>query len=332
MRGADDLNASTIFIIALTTSRMIFPGVPAVLPVPDTPGVVSPPAARSITFDLLSSAGATYLSKAEVTVPEGLKVPNPVRLILDLERKSLTRSEEEKDTSTRFVVKQYWGSAEEVPAGQPRVYMSDELPPTKPSRSVPDTSYAYWPSATSDPLPEGASAAGSYVLQTNYCGNTTVTLEPSEDFLAPVDLVGTPKKADLEKPVRITWKSVPRALGYLVSAHGGNPKESISWTSSSDPDVAESLEHRPLTREEIASLVEKRVLLPPYAVSCTIPAGIFKGSSSVFVSVTAFGPDRVHRQGDIETWIINRSTAGIPIFGTSYKPLVEDEKEKSAVK
>ncbi|MGQ9455180.1 MAG: hypothetical protein ACUVRS_09705 [Armatimonadota bacterium] len=325
------MNASTVFIIALTTSRMIFPGVPAVLPAPDNPGIVSPPAARSITFDLLSNTRATYLSRAEVKVPEGLRVPNPVRLIMDLERGSVARSEE-KETTSRFVVKQYWGSAEGVPLGQPRVYMSDELPAVKPSRSVPDASYAYWPSATSDPLPDGASAVGSYILQTNYCGNASVALDPSEDFLAPIDLVGTPKKADLEKPVRITWKSVPRALGYLVSVQGGNPKESISWTSSSDPDVAEGLDLIPLTREEIASLVEKRILLPPYAVSCTIPAGIFKGSSSVFVNVTAFGPDRVHKQGDIETWIIIRSTAGIPIFGTSYKPIVEDENEKSAVK
>ncbi|MDH7601651.1 MAG: hypothetical protein QHI38_05835 [Armatimonadota bacterium] len=321
------MNTLTVFIIAVTTSRMIFPGVPPVLPAPDAPKLTSPPAARTISFDLFSGAKATYLSKVEVQVPEGLKVANPVRLILDLERKSLSEPEQQA-SSSKFVVKQYWGSAEEVPAGQPRVYMSDQLPVVESPRSLPDTSYAYWPASTAEPLAEDASAVGTYVLTSDYCGRAQITLDSLYDFLAPIDLVGTPRKADLDKPVKITWKSVPRALGYLVTAVGGSSAESITWTSSSDPALAETLEHRPWTREEIADLIEKKVLLPSYCVSCTIPAGIFKGSSSVFVSIMAFGPDKIEKQDGFETWVIVRSKAGIPIFGTNYKPMIEDENKK----
>ncbi len=310
---------------------MIFPGVPPVLPTADAPKATTPPAAKTISFDLLSTIQATYLSKAEVKVPEGLKVSNPVRLILDLERKSSSESEK-LEPASKFVVKQYWGSGQEVPAGQPRVYMSDELPTVAPSRTMPDTSYAYWPTSTAEPLAQDASAVGTYVLTTDYCGRAEVTLDSLYDFLAPIDLVGTPKKANLEKPVKITWKSVPRALGYLVTAVGGNLMESITWTSSSDPAAAEDLEHRPCTREEIAKLIEKKILLPSYCVSCTIPAGIFKGSSSVFVSITAFGPDKIEKQEGFETWVIVRSKAGIPIFGTNYKPLIEDEEKKTSGK
>jgi hypothetical protein len=325
------VNTLTVFIIAITTSRMIFPGVPPIMPAPDASKPSNPPAARSVSFRLFSSTNATYQSKAEVVVPESLKISNPVRLILDLEHKS--SSEPSKtDSSEKFVVKQYWGSAEKVPAGQPRVFMSDETPAASSPREVPDTSYAYWPSPTAENLPEGASAVGTYRLTTNYCGSTTITIDDSQDFLAPIDLIAVPKKANLDEPIKITWKTVPRALGYLVTAFGGNSAESITWTSSSNPAAVASIEHSPCTREEIANLIEKRILLPSHTVSCTIPAGIFKGSSSVFVSITAFGQDKVEKQDAIEKWVIVRSTTGIPIFGLNYKPIVEDEAEKPSVR
>jgi hypothetical protein len=273
-------------------------------------------------MDLFSTEKADYKSRAEVAVPEGLKVTSPVALLVDLSEKP--KPADKQDAKSHFVIKTYWGSAKEVPRGQPRTAMSDSVT-APPSDKLPDASYAYWPSLIAKPLEEDASAAGAYTLKTNYCGGTAFTLASDQEFLAPIDLIGIHKKADLDKPIAISWKTVPRAVGYLVTATGGTDLESINWTSSANPDAAAGIEEFPHTRAEIASYVEKKVLLPPHAVTCTIPAGAFKGSKSVFVNVTAFGPDMVQVKDGVETRVVVRSTAGIPIYGTSYRPVIEED-------
>ncbi len=320
------MQIATVFIVALTTSRMIFPGMPAALPASDASKTVVVPAVRSLTFDLLSGAKADHLSKAEVAVPEGLKVTSPIQLLIDL--RQMAKPDNKPDSRSKFVVKTYWGSAEEVPQGQPRVSMSDEAEAPPPADRLPNASHAYWSPDLAKPLELDAAAPGTYKLTTNYCGGTSVTLDSGQDFLAPIDLVGVPKKANLEKPIKITWKTVPRALAFLVTATGGSSLESINWTSSADPEAARLIGDRPLTRAEIEGYVENKVLLAPYTVTCTIPAGAFKGSKSVFVNVTAFGPDKVQTTDGIETRVVVRSTASIPVFGTSYKPMVEDEEDR----
>ncbi|MCX8052961.1 MAG: hypothetical protein N3B12_04065 [Armatimonadetes bacterium] len=318
------MNAATVFIIALTTSRIVFPGVPIVSPGSDD----SVSAVRSLSMDLYSSNKADHLSKAEVNVPDGLKLTNPVPLVVDLRRTDEPSNRDE--AGSRFAVKTYWGSTEKVPVGQPRVSMSDEPTKVPQLEKLPDTSHAYWSTDFGKPLEANVSARGTYKLVTNFSGSISVTLDSDQDFLDPIELVGVHKKADLTKPVRISWRPVPRALGYLVSATGGTSGESINWTSSADPDVLTGIEERSLTRSEIANLIENRVLLPPDVVTCTIPAGVFKGSKSVFVNVIAFGPDKVQITDGIQTRIIIRSTTGIPIFGTSYKPIVEEEEKASS--
>jgi len=319
------MDFATVFIIAVTTARMIFPGLPTTAPLPGALKNTGVPAVRSLNIDLVSSAKADRLSKALVDVPEGLKVTSPIQLLVGLTQ--TVKAADRPDAKLKFVVKTYWGSANEIPQGQPRVSMSNEAATAATSDKLPGASYAYWSPELAKPLEEDAAASGTYKLTTNYCGGTSVTLEPDQDFLAPIDLVGIAKKADLGKPIKITWKTVPRALAYLVTATGGSALESISWTSSADPDAARGIEDRPLTRAEIASCVEKKVLLAPHTVTCTIPAAVFKGSKSVFVNVTAFGPDKVQVADGVETRVIVRSTAGIPVFGTSYKPLVEEEEK-----
>ena len=279
-------------------------------------------------MDLFSGAKADYRSKAGVGVPEGLKVASPIQLLIDLRQAPKAGPAEKPNAKSRFVVKTYWGSAKEVLQGQPRVSMSDEAATAAPADKLPDASYAYWSPDLVKPLEADAAVPGTYTLTTNYCGGTSVTLESDQDFLDPIDLVGIPQKANLDKPIRITWKTVPRALGYLVTATGGSATESVNWTSSADPDAVKGVEERPHSRDEVAGYVDKKVLLAPYTVTCTIPAGVFRGSKSVFVNVTAFGPDKAQTRDGIETRVIVRSTAGIPVFGTSYKPLVEEEERK----
>ncbi|MGC8862724.1 MAG: hypothetical protein ACP5R5_08105 [Armatimonadota bacterium] len=311
------MDISTVFIIAVTTSRMIFPGLPAISPASGESQDAAVAAVRSLTMDLFSGEKANPLSKAEVTVPDGLRVAGPIQLLIDLKKKPEPANGSE--SKTRYVVKTYWGCADEIPQGQPRVCTSDELPPAQPLEKLPGASHAYWSSDMDKPLGSDAAARGTYRLATNYCGATSIVLDAEQDFLDPIDLESTPREPDLRKPIKITWKPIPRALAYLVTAVGGNAAESVNWTSSADPDASDGLEDRPLTRTEIARLIENKTLLPADAHSCTIPARVFLGSKSVFVTVTAFGPDKVQTADGIETRVIVRSTAGVPVFGTSYK-------------
>ena len=324
------MDLKTVFIITVTTSRMIFPGISPT----SRAGSSEPvriPAAKSITFQLHGSTHADGQSKAEVSVPEALKTENPLRLDISLQAaEPVVRQPDE----SKFVLKSYWGCGETVPEGQPKVVTSTDpgpatiAPAAGPATNLPYASYAHWPTRDSKPLESDASTQGTYALTTSYAGNASVTLGKEQDFLPTVDLVGTPKKANLEKPVKIMWKTVPGAVAFLVTANGGNGRETISWTSSSDPHAA-GLEERTVERTELDKLVEKKVLLPSYATTCTIPAGIFKGSKTAFVTITAFGADKIERNGAVETQVMVRSIVSIPIYGTSYKPQ-PDEGDKDA--
>ena len=309
------MDFSTVLIIAVTTSRIIFPSLPAVS---SDAADTSAPAVRSLGIDLFSDVKANPLFKAEVVVPDGLRALGPIRLVMDTKKAS--RAASEPDSNSRFVVKTYWGCADEIPQGQPRVRMSDEVSAGAPVERLPDASHAYWYSDTAQSLEADASARGTYKLITNYCGATSIVLDADQDFPDPIELIDPPEKTDLGKPIKIAWKPVRRAVAYLVTAAGGSAAESVNWTSSADPDAACGIEDRALTAAEIKKLIEDKVLLPPEAVTCTIPARVFLGSRSVFVNITAFGVDKVQSSDGIQTRVIVRSTAGVPVFGTAYKP------------
>ncbi len=218
-----------------------------------------------------------------------------------------------------------------MPQGQPKVSVSGQTPPDPvPSApALPNGSYAYWPGYNDQPLKSEASAVGTYTLDANYGGGASVTLGPEQEFLGTVHLVGLPKKFDLEKPIVVKWKSVPRALAYVLNAYGGSEKETITWTSSADRISAQGIENRPISASEITDLVNTKILLPPNATTCTIPAGIFRGSESVFLTVTAIGADKVETKDGVETRVLVRSTVSVPIAGTTYKPMpgVEEEEQ-----
>lgn len=314
---------------------MIFPGLSPVVPLPGTE-VPRPPVTKSLTMELYSDRPADAQCKAEVTAPSGLKLDGPAKLFIDLKQKVSSSAPASKPGTAEevFINKAYWGCSETVPEGQPKITKSNETGNNNASaedrniNALPSNSYAFWPGPNSKPLNENAATPGIYTLVTNYCGNTSVTLEQEQNFLDTIELINVPKKADLDKAIKVTWKPVPNALAYVVNAYGGSGNVSVDWTSGSDPAAIADIEVRPVSKEEITKLIEKKALLPPEVTSCTIPAGIFKGSWSVFLTVTAIGADKVEMKNGIETRVLVRSVVSVPLAGTTYKPMPDENEEK----
>ncbi len=314
------MGLKTLFIITITTARMIFPGVSAVMPSSgDATQPVVIPAVRSLTLDLMSNAKAGPNATAQVSLPPGLKADGPASVTINRSKKAAQTSVSKGGSGAKYVYKSYWGCADAVPAGQPKSIDSSSIAnsgaaKTPSAQASPYASYASWQGGAK-PVAEEAAAQGAYTLTTNYCGSTSINLDKEQNFLDPIRLIGMGDKIDLTKPVTIKWKPIPHAVAYLVTAVGGSEKESIAWTSSSDPQMSAGFGYKPVSKDDLATYTGKKILLPADATSCTIPAGIFKSVDSAFLTVTALGIDKTQEQSGVTTEVIVRSVASVPIAG-----------------
>lgn len=296
---------------------MIFPGIPPTVSSPGQEPSKVIPATKSVTMGLYSDRQVPSGAYAWVTVPDGLGVG--ARVPLQIDRKPASAEPPKTDGNKpeqQVTQKTYWGSAEEIPQGQPRVSTSGKAAENKPAvnAALPDKSFAYWPGLRQQPLEGDATAQGAYTLDTNFAGATIATLDSDQAFLPAIQLVSDADKFDLAKRIKIEWNPVPKAVGYLVTAFGGTKDQSITWTSSLDADASVGLDERAIGAEELKSLLDKGVLLPPKATSCTIPGGIFAGATGAMISVTAFGHDKIQDANGIETRVLVRSSANVALM------------------
>lgn len=299
----------TLFIITVSTSRFIFPGVPAAVNLPQT---AKQPAVKSLNIEIASDVPAPDRATASVLVPDGLKTASELRL-------QITGSLPKPAAGAQApALVEYWGSGRQIGADQPKV--TRPAPPPVQPKGIPDKSYACWPPPKSVPLDDAAELPGTYTFKTNYCGGAQVTLAKDQDFLDPIDITST-GDFDLEKPITIRWKPVPNAVGYLLRAYGGDADKTITWTSSVKPEIAASIEYTPVTSTDLEDYIKQGVLLPSYVVSCTIPAGVFKGCEGVLLVMTAIGKDVRQQNNEAETWVVIRSTASVPLHNAAFRGL-----------
>lgn len=304
--------AKTLFIVTVSTARLIFPGMPGM---PGAPEAAKPPAVKSLSIEVASDAVAVAGSKATVAVPEGLKAGKTIDLQIDRAPKPA-----EKPEATRIKLMEYWGSGTEIGADQPKVTAVGTVAADAAAENVPGKSDAYWPRQDSKALDDATAVPGTYALKTDYCGGTSVTLGKEQSFLDPIDITSAGSEPDLDKPIVIRWRPVANAAGYLLKAFGGDDKRSIIWTSSAKPELARGIEDRPIGKDELAMFIREGVLIPSYVASCTIPAGVFKGSTSVMLIMTAMGKDMSQTKDGIETRVIVRSTGGVPLHSAPVGP------------
>ncbi len=304
----------TLFVITISTARLVFPSISTT---PEGVEAPKPPVARMINVELASQEAAVSGSKATVTIPESLKLGSSLDLSIDFSANSA------KSEPVKFELREYWGSGQNAPATQPKITTSHETGQID-DRQIPEKSFAFWPGIGAKPFDSSLDFSGAYALKTNYCGSTSVTLTKDQRFLDPVGVTISPAQPNLDKPIVIKWKPVTGAVGYILRAYGGSKDRSITWTSCAKPDISRNLEFSPVSPTDLEDYIKRGVLIPSYVVSSTIPAGIFKGSSSVMLIVTAIGKDITQTVDDVTSWVLVRSSASVPLYSTPR----ESKKEK----
>lgn len=193
----------------------------------------------------------------------------------------------------------YWGCGDRVRDNQPAVidYASmaaGKMPPAFASfRSLSGPSagrnatYGEWPNARSEQrVPAGGSLLGDHVVRGNYTPEIRFSLTQGQDFLAPVDVSGN--EAGPGGAVPLSWRPVAGAKAWLVSTMGSAQNgDVILWSSSESQAMAMAVAQ--IAPDEIARLVQSKVLLPAGATRCTVPAEVARAAESAVLMTTAFG-------------------------------------------
>jgi hypothetical protein len=195
----------------------------------------------------------------------------------------------------------YWGCGDRARAGQPVVVdfasmAAGNVPPAfasvrtmtgpGPGRNA---TYGEWPNQRSQvQVPASGSLVGPHVVRGNYTPEIRFSLAPGQDFLAPVVLTGN--KAAQGGAVPLTWQPVPGARAWFVSTMGSARNGDVILWSSSESQAMPMMVSQ-VSPDEIARLVQSRVLLPADASRCTVPAEVAKAAQSAVLITTAFGPE-----------------------------------------
>ncbi|HET9427204.1 MAG TPA: hypothetical protein VFO69_02485 [Allosphingosinicella sp.] len=198
----------------------------------------------------------------------------------------------------------YWGCGDRARPGQPfEIDLSrlaaGQIPPafaqqsyrpmTPPSAATHPT-YGEWPNERSQTVvPANASLVGNHLVRGNYSPEIRFALTPGQDFLAPVTL--TSNSAASSGAVPVAWQPVPNARAWLLTAMGAAQDGTMVMWSSSESQLSMMGMMDYLSQDEIARLLQQRVLLPAQTQQCTVPAEVAQRVQGAMLSVTAFGPE-----------------------------------------
>jgi opacity protein-like surface antigen len=197
----------------------------------------------------------------------------------------------------------YWGCGETVPAGQPFVVdfatlrpgspspigATPSVTPMNPPASGRHATYGEWPNGRrGTKVPRGASLVGEHVVQGNYAPEMRFAVASGNDFLAPL----APRHGSLTSgAVNVTWPVLAHARGYILTVVAAREDgTTVMWTSSAVRMAGMALPDY-LTQNDIARLVQQRILLSPDATQCVVPAAVAKASQSAMLMMTAYGPE-----------------------------------------
>lgn len=195
----------------------------------------------------------------------------------------------------------YWGCGATVRPGQPKVvdfanaspdewmrFMTGRFAPDRGAKAVAGRSV--WPNEKDrQRVPNGASLEGDHAVSgEGVPASLRFSLREAYDFMPKVQLntAGDPKAA-----VTVAWQSLNTAQGYFLSAMGAKgDSEMIIWSSSEQPDPGWGLMDY-VAPAQVKKLIGEKVVLPPSAQNCTIPAGIFGNVEGAMVRLIAYGPE-----------------------------------------
>ena len=244
--------------------------------------------------------------EAKHDIPRDLKMGSTLPLLSPrrVNRSGETQHEDDTYEKPKGKIYLYWGCGEQAGPGQPLVIDFAKLAagkgfavfagrhiaqPTGPS-SANSRSYGTWPNEKdATRVPSDASLRGDHLVQGNYTPDIRFSLDDSQDFLAPVSL--SMKKTGAQA-MNVSWKSIPRATGYYASTMGSKDgsEDMVWWTSSTSKEMGETLFNY-LSNSEAARLVKEKVILPPTATECTVPAQVLAAAPSAMFRFIAYGEE-----------------------------------------
>lgn len=200
-----------------------------------------------------------------------------------------------------WTMKIYWGSAREVPGGQPvaissggngrsQLYDAHGGETSLSLRREPPRGWGWGQWSNEDGqvrISSESSLKGNHFVHGNYLPHIKFAVS-QHDFLAPLKVQTGDGNLNASIPVR--WNAIPGAVGYFVYAEAENEakKEYVIWTSSRRATYGiRSYEHSAAVRK----LADAGVVLKPDVQACDIPAGIFAGCQNTTIAVYAWGND-----------------------------------------
>jgi len=213
-----------------------------------------------------SLADATQMIPAVMNLGESLKLVAPIPEkpvpVGPVDEKPYEQSYEKPKGKMSI----YWGCGETIRPGQPR----------KDDRQLPDS----------------ASLVGQHsFFGTGLPDSFKVSLGAPQDLMPPIQLSQRRNETGFD----LEWQSIPHTRGYFIAVMGGKSDENdsgeaIFWTSSELPDVGFGLlDYQSNTN--IDKWIGEKVVLPPAAVRCAVPKGIFPDGSGGMLRMIAYGSE-----------------------------------------
>jgi hypothetical protein len=251
-----------------------------------------------------SLADATQMIPAVMNLGESLKLVAPIPEkpvpVGPVDEKPYEQSYEKPKGKMSI----YWGCSETIRPGPPRTldaatariedfgkFFVARGSTTKGARAEPG--HPAWPNKQDDrQLPDSASLVGQHsFFGTGLPESFKVSLGAPQDLMPPIQLSQRRNETGFD----LEWQSIPHTRGYFIAVMGGKSDENdsgeaIFWTSSELPDVGFGLlDYQSNTN--IDKWIGEKVVLPPAAVRCAVPKGIFPDGSGGMLRMIAYGSE-----------------------------------------
>jgi hypothetical protein len=261
--------------------------------------------AHSLTLQLGSPRRAPGAPQAEHIPPAGLQAGQSLPLLTpqSAPRAAAPAQPWAGGERPRGRMLIYWGCGEKARPGQPAVidfasmaagrmppaFANMALKPMVPPSAATSATYGQWPNErTQTHVPAAGSLVGEHVVRGNYSPEIRFSLAAGQDFLAPVTL--TSSSAGASGSIPLVWRPVPGARAWFGSVMGAAENgDFIIWTSSESQAAMMAFDH--VADQDIARLVQSRVLMPAAADRCTVPAEVARAAPHSMLSLIAFGPE-----------------------------------------
>ena len=266
-------------------------------------------------------------------IPGGLKLGKSLTLIpIDPTKPTQGSTPPGRIPDVTVTITEYWGCGASVRKGQPKVASftikggNKSIDPNNPmgsmqgvdfqqsgslSKTIPvqdrdidlKPGWVYWPNRKhGKQVPNGARLAGDHrITGDGIPASMQFQVQETADFMPKLALR---TQGEMTDAIGLNWPTVERARGYHITGMhmqvlGENSYAMTIWSSADVAGAGQDL-HTNLTGAQLDKWLKQKVLLPASATSCTIPKGIFAGTSVMqgvqgampgMLSMTAYGPE-----------------------------------------